>query len=210
MGNNMQKWRKTRANWEIRKIIWERWALGDTERDTVIFFESNSEKYPNGPLHRHTINKVRKELLNLPVTLLNKLASELPELLDFLKEIRSDYNGQVTALTGTPTEHVVEYTVTLLTIASNLEKYRNEPFAFLGTEMDKVWDRVYGGWWIGDERAKLGDVDRKIAADILQHLKVEGEFPELTDIRNWSELNDTQITENFIQRLIAKAHMGNF
>lgn len=61
-----------------------------------------------------------------------------------------------------------------------------------------------------EERAKLGDVDRKVAADLLRCLKEEEEFPELMYIKDWSELNDTQITENFIQRLISRAHRGNF
>ncbi len=122
-------------------------------------------------------------------------------------EIRFQSSGMVREEQSPQSE---ELQTTALIIASNLEKYRNEPGAFLGTEIDKVWDRVYGGWWIGEERAKLGDVDRKVAAELLGHLKEEGEFPELADIEDWSELNDTQITENFIQRLISRAHRGNF
>ena len=97
-----------------------------------------------------------------------------------------------------------------LIIASNLEKYRNEPAAYLGTEMDRMGERVFGGWWIGEDRAKLGDVDRKAATELLKHLKDEGEFPELADIENWKDLNDTRITEDFIQRLISRAQRGNF
>ncbi|MFC1907562.1 helix-turn-helix domain-containing protein [Chloroflexota bacterium] len=97
-----------------------------------------------------------------------------------------------------------------LIIISNLEKYLNEPAAYLGTEMDRMGERVFGGWWIGEDRAKLGDVDREAAAELLKHLKDEGEFPELADIENWKDLNDTRITEDFIQRLISRAQRDNF
>ena len=103
-----------------------------------------------------------------------------------------------------------ELQTTTLTIATNLEKYQNEPITFHGTEMDGVGEIVYGGWWLGEERARLGDVNRKLAARLLICLKKEGEFPELDNIQDWSELNDTQITVNFIQRLISRAHRGNF
>lgn len=71
--------------------------------------------------------------------------------------------------------------------------------------MDSMGERVFGGWWIGEDRAKLGDVDREAAAELLKRLKEEGEFPELADIENWEDLNDTKITEDFIQRLISRA-----
>ncbi len=103
-----------------------------------------------------------------------------------------------------------ELQTTALTIATNLEKYQNEPITFRGTEMDRVGEIVYGGWWLGEERARLGDVDKKLAARLLICLKKEGEFPELDNIQDWSELNDTQITVNFILRLISRAHRGNF
>ena len=69
---------------------------------------------------------------------------------------------------------------------------------------------MYGGWWIWDDQAKLGDVDKIAAVELLKRLKEEGEFPELADIEDWTELTDDQITENFIQRLISRAHRGNF
>ena len=103
-----------------------------------------------------------------------------------------------------------ELQTTTLTIATNLEKYQNEPITFHGTEMDGVGEIVYGGWWLGEERARLGDVNRKLAARLLICLKKEGEFPELDNIQDWSELNDTQITVNFIHRLISREHRGNF
>lgn len=69
---------------------------------------------------------------------------------------------------------------------------------------------MYGGWWIWDDQAKLGDVDKTAAVELLKRLKDEEEFPELADIGDWADLKDDQITENFIQRLISRAYRGNF
>ena len=107
-----------------------------------------------------------------------------------------------------------ELQTTALIIASNLEKLRNAPPQWLGDPLHRqvytVGEKVYGGWWVYEDRAKLGDVDKNTAAKLLKCLKEEGEFPELADISDWSELKEAQITENFIQRLIARAHRGNF
>lgn len=107
-----------------------------------------------------------------------------------------------------------ELQTTALVLASNLEKIRNTPPQWLGDPLHRqvytVGEKVYGGWWVYEDRAKLGDVDKNTAAKLLKCLKEEGEFPELADISDWSELKEAQITENFIQRLIARAHRGNF
>ena len=106
-----------------------------------------------------------------------------------------------------------ELQTTALIIASNLEKFRNAPPQWLGDPLHRqvytVREQVYGGWWIYEDQAKLGDVNKNTAAKLLKCLKEEGEFPELADKSDWSELKETQITENFIQRLIARAHRGN-
>ena len=102
---------------------------------------------------------------------------------------------------------------TVLILASNLEKIRNAPAESLGDPSGRkvytVGNKIYGGWWIYEDQAKLGDVDRKLAAKLLKCLKGEGEFPELADISNWTKLKETHNAENFIQRLIARAHRGN-
>ena len=99
-------------------------------------------------------------------------------------------------------------------MASNLEKIRNAPSESLGDPYGRrvytVGKKIYGGWWIYEDQAKLGDVDRKLAAKLFKRLKEEGEFPELADISNWTKLKETDNTENFIQRLISRAHRGNF
>ena len=105
-----------------------------------------------------------------------------------------------------------ELQATALIIASNLEKIRNTPSFSLGDPFGHtgytVGEKLYGGWWIYDDRAKLGDVDKTAAAELLNRLKEEGELPELVEIEDWAELKDDQITENFIQRLISRAHRG--
>lgn len=68
---------------------------------------------------------------------------------------------------------------------------------------------MYGGWWVHEDRARLGDVDRVVAAKLLNSLQEEGGFPELTDIDDWKELKEDSVTEDFIQRLNSRAHRGN-
>lgn len=107
-----------------------------------------------------------------------------------------------------------ELQTTALIIASNLEKIRSAPPESLGDPFGhtiyRVGEKVYGGWWVHEDRARLGDVDKIVAAKLLKHLQEEGEFPELADINDWAELKEDHNTENFIQRLISRAHRGNF
>ncbi|HUV53411.1 MAG TPA: hypothetical protein VMW64_10120, partial [Dehalococcoidia bacterium] len=101
-----------------------------------------------------------------------------------------------------------------LIIASNLEKIRSAPPESLGDPFGHtvftMGEKVYGGLWVHEDRAKLGDVDRTVAAELLKRLKEEGEFPELAEIDDWEELKEARVTEDFIQRLISRAHRGNF
>ncbi len=79
-------WPKTRVPWEIKVVVWRRWALGDTKAQTVAFFELNIEEYPKAPLHVDTIRKVRDELTVLPIELLDKLLRDMPELGSLIKQ----------------------------------------------------------------------------------------------------------------------------
>ncbi len=101
----------------------------------------------------------------------------------------------------------------VLIIASNLEKIRNAPPQSLGDPLGRtiytVEEKIYGGWWVYEDRAKLGDVDKAVAATLLKSLKEEGEFPELVDIDDWKDLRESLVSEEFIQRLISRAHRGN-
>ena len=206
--------RKKEPSFELKTLIWDK-AVTIGKKPEVILRELDTElqrlrkedKFHEDTPDVRTIKRIIEEDINLldSEVVITKLPRHIWHLRDDYEDIKS-----LVGKTAPRQPLSKEHSTAALIIASNLEKYRNEPGAFLGTEIDKVWDRVYGGWWIGEERAKLGDVDRKVAAELLGHLKEEGEFPELADIEDWSELNDTQITENFIQRLISRAHRGNF
>ena len=215
--SDKQPWRRTRVDWETKKKIWERWALGDTQNDTANFFELHADEFPKGPFHRHTIGRVRKELLELPHGWLDKLIDELPEIYAFVREKRPDsieYIGRTQEPVETQSDHDSKLSIELSIIASNLEKIYNVPSPALGDPFGNtlytVGEKVFGGWWVEDDKAKLGDVDRGLAGELLENLKEEGEFTELVDIGDWSDLNYNLITENFIQRLISRAHRGNF
>ena len=126
-------------------------------------------------------------------------------------EIRFQSSGMVREEQSPQSEEL--QTIALI-IASNLEKIRNAPPESLGDPFGHtvytMGEKVYGGWWVHEDRAKLGDVDRKVAAELLKRLKEEGEFHELADIEDWKELSEDSVTEGFIQRLISRAHRGNF
>ncbi len=126
-------------------------------------------------------------------------------------EIRFQSSGMVREEQSPQSEEL--QTIALI-IASNLEKIRNAPPESLGDPFGHtvytMGEKVYGGWWVHEDRAKLGDVDRKVAAELLKRLKEEGEFPELADIEDWKELSEAKVTEDFIQQLISRAHRGNF
>lgn len=206
--------RKKEPSFKVKTIIWDK-AVTTGKKPEVILRELENELrrlyteedfYEEAPEVR-TIKRIIETDINLlsPEVVIAKLPPHIWHLRDDYEAIKS-----LADRASQESPRSKELTTTALIIASNLEKYRNEPAAFLGTEINEVWDRVYGGWWIGEGRAKLGDVDREVAAELLGYLKGEGEFPELADIGDWSELNDIQITEDFIQRLISRAHRGNF
>ncbi len=201
-------WFITNVPWETKKTIWKLWESGVTIIDTLAYLDEDSQVHP--VFSRHTITRVRKELTKLPLGKITQLLSELPEIKEFVVELRPDYAEYELHEEEQRVQDSNELTTTALVIASNLGKYRNENAAYRGTAMDTVGELVYGGQWIGEQLAKLGDVDRASAAELLKQLKEEGEFLELVAIEDWAELTDDKITENFIQRLIARAHRGNF
>ena len=205
-------WFITNVPWEIKKIIWKLWESGVTINDTLTYLEKNSQGHP--VYSRHTIGRVREELTKLPVGKIIQLLSELPEIREFVLELRPDYAEHELHEEEQRVQDSDELSTTALVIASNLEKYRNfsspsekDP---LSRSVYTVRENVYGGWWIFDDQARLGDVDKKAAERLLKCLKEEGEISELEDIKDWAELKDDIITENFIQRLISRAHRGNF
>ena len=92
-----------------------------------------------------------------------------------------------------------------------MERYRNNLVTFLGGS-HKIEGLVYGGSMYEmhtpdfGQSVELQQVDKDVARNLLSHLK-DG-FPELTDIKDWTELTDDKITEDFIGRLKLKAYRG--
>lgn len=206
--------RKAETSFELKTLIWDKAAtIGN--RPEVILRELENELrrlrkerdfYEEAPDVRTIKRIIEKDINQLePEVVIAKLPPHVWHLRDDYEAIKSLAEPAVRKST-LPKEHATA----ALIIASNLEKYRNysspssgDPF---GHTVYTIGDNVYGGWWIWDDQAKLGDVDKIAAVELLKRLKEEGEFPELADIEDWTELTDDQITENFIQRLISRAH----
>jgi len=210
--------RKKEPSFTLKTLIWDK-AATIGMRPEVILRELNNDLwrlckeedfYEDIPDVR-TIKRIIEKDINLlsPEVVIAKLPPHVWHLRDDYEAIKSLVEN-TTRKSPLPKEHAMA----ALIIASNLEKYRNVPSPTSGDPFGHtvytVGENVYGGWWIWDDQAKLGDVDKIAAAELLKRLKEEGEFPELADIGDWAELKDDQITENFIQRLISRAHRGNF
>jgi hypothetical protein len=80
-------WVKTTADWDTKKAVWACWARGDTIKQTHVFLECNTDKYP--ALDRKTIGKVRSELTALPDAMVKKLVAELPEVSSLVERLRT-------------------------------------------------------------------------------------------------------------------------
>lgn len=110
--------------------------------------------------------------------------------------------------------HRTELSHAALAIASNLERYRN-PLTSLKNP-DKIGELAYGGTLYeilpsplnSGQIVELEKVDEDMALNLLAH--VGKEFPELADVKDWTELTDDKITDDFINRLILQAYRGDF
>lgn len=85
-------WTKTNVPWDIKKVVWQLWAKGDTIQATQRFFELNQGEYVNTPLDSKTIKKVREELGNLPDELAKILIKESPEVSSLFERKKPDTN----------------------------------------------------------------------------------------------------------------------
>ena len=210
--------RRAEVSFEIKTLIWDKAAtIGN--RPEVILRELENELrrlrkerdfYEEAPDVR-TIKRIIERDINLlsPEVVTAKLSPHIWHLRDDYEAIKS-----LAENTARKSRLPKEHATAALIIASNLEKIRNAPSDSLGDPFGHtvytVGEKVYGGWWIYEDRVKLGDVDKMAAAELLTRLKEEGEFPELVDIGDWAELKEDQITEDFIQRLISRAHSGTY
>ncbi len=206
--------RKKEPSFKLKMLIWDKVATIGKKPEAILReldielqrFREEGKFYEDTPDVRTIKRIIERDINQLKPEV---VIAKLPR---YVWHLRDDYEAvealAVTIMRMSPLPK--DQVTTALIIASNYEIYRNEPAAYLGTEIDRMGERVFGGWWIGEDRAKLGDVDREVAAELLIRLKEEGEFPELADIENWKDLNDTKIADDFIQRLITRAHRGNF
>lgn len=104
-------------------------------------------------------------------------------------------------------QHLTELSITALMLAENLSRYRNESATFLGFP-NKVGNAIYGEPSAATQLARLQEVDKPTALNLLSHLREE--FPEVDDITDWANLTDDKITENLIKRLTLKGNRGDF
>jgi hypothetical protein len=209
--------RKKEPSFKVKTIIWDKAATTGKKPEVILrelenelrALSKEKEFYEEAPEVRTIKRIIEKDINQLePEVVIAKLPRHIWHL-------RNDYEAikEIAATTARKSPLPDDQATTALIIASNLEKIRNAPAASLGDPFgNKVYplgERVYGGWWEYEGRAKLGDVDRTVAAALLKRLKEEEEFPELADIEDWKDLRESLVTEEFIQRLISRAHRGN-
>jgi len=95
----------------------------------------------------------------------------------------------------------------LRSIIFNLRKYLGEYAAVL-CYSTTIKETFYGDGSAPAILAGFKEINRGAALEVLVHIK--NEFPELVDINDWANLPHERISEDFIHRLISKAHRGNY
>jgi len=209
--------RRLEASFELKILIWDK-AATIGKKPEVILRELDPELerlrqdgriYEDTPDVR-TIKRIIEKDINL-------LAPEvvIAKLPPYTWHLRGDYEAikSLADKCAQESPHFDELTITALKIASNLSRYHRN----LMTVHDSsyiVGNLVYGGLMYemlspdSGQSIELPQVDKTSARYLLSHLKEE--FPELANITDWAELTNDKITEDFIQRLISRAHRGNF
>lgn len=89
MPRRKASWVETNVPWDVKKVIWQLWAKGETLTATQRFFELHQGEYEGAVFDRKTITKVRAELSRLPNGLVETLVTELPEVENLVKEERA-------------------------------------------------------------------------------------------------------------------------
>ncbi len=95
MTSRKPSWMKTNAPWDIRVVIWQHWAQGDTIQKTIHFFELHKDEYEKAPMDRNTISAIKDELIVLPIELMLKLVKDVPEVKQLILEHRPDLQGKL-------------------------------------------------------------------------------------------------------------------
>lgn len=143
-------WKLTNVNWEVSKVIWSRWALGDTVKATKTFLELHSEDYPSAPLDRTTITKVREEISRMPIEICRKLIREVPETRYLVSMGRPDLQS-ILSETRTKEElpsyiqHDIDIFQKATTILSDKDLSSillsiDETMLFRDSDLSKIWE----------------------------------------------------------------------
>lgn len=210
--------RKKEPSFELKLLIWDQAATIGKKPEVILrVLDTELQRLRKGDKFHEDMPDVRtiKRIIEEDINLLDPevVIAKLPR---HLWHLRDDYEAVKTLVETTARKLPLpkDQATAALIVASNLEKIRNAPSESSGdpyghTSECTVGENVYGGWWIWDDQARLGDVDKAAAAALLQGLKEESEFYDLAEIDDWNELKEEQITENFIQRLVSRAHRGS-
>jgi hypothetical protein len=100
MTNKKPQWTQTDVPWEIKKVIWLRWSLGDNVSAILRFLDLHRDKYSEAPQSRDTITRVKNELMKLPLGQILILIKEMPEIASFVQEKRPDLKKDLEAHGG--------------------------------------------------------------------------------------------------------------
>lgn len=118
-------WALTNVGWEVRKIVWLLWAMGETLPQTAMFLKLNKDDFPDDrQYHVDTLRRVRKELVAVPVEILDRLVEEVPGVRSFLINQRVDYaskQGKATVSIGRIKEGAYDNAIKLIK-----EFYKNQ------------------------------------------------------------------------------------
>jgi len=171
--------RKKELSFELKMLIWDK-AATIGKKPEVIQRELDKELrrlrreqefYEEAPDVR-TIKRIFERDINL--LSLEVVIAKLP---NYVWHLRNDYEAikKIAETTARKFPLPEDQVAAALIIASNLEKIRNAPAAFLGDPFGQkvytVGEKVLGGWWVYEDRAKLGDADRTVAAALFKRLK---------------------------------------
>lgn len=209
--------RKKETSFELKMFIWDKAATMGKKPEVIRRVLDNELRrlcreddfYEDVPDVRTIKRIIEKDVNQLePEVVIAKLPRHVWHLRDDCEAIKT-----MAETTARKSPLPKDQATTSLIIASNLGKIRNAPPESLGDLLGytvfTIGEKIYGGSWVYEDRATLGDVDEKVATELLKRLQDEGEFPELADIEDWRELKENSVTEAFIQRLNRRAHQGN-
>jgi hypothetical protein len=110
---------KTHVPWRIKKVIWIRYASGETNENIKKYFQLNADKFKDAPKSVDTISKVRHELDVLDGGIVAKLIQEVPNVKEFVLRQRPDLKETI--------QELVRPTVKEIVGGEGLNKTDNEP-----------------------------------------------------------------------------------